>query len=70
MKGLATNDPLAIFSVASVLTLILAHELMAAIAGESDRFVIARRWLSRGFTVLGVVLVVLIAARFYYLRVS
>jgi hypothetical protein len=70
MKSLATNTALAIVSVASVLTLLVAHELLAAIAGDSDRFVMARRWLSRVFTALGVLLVVVIAARFYYLRAS
>jgi hypothetical protein len=70
MKSLTTNAVLAIFSVSSVLILIIAHEALAAIAGGSDRFVVTRRWLSWAFTILGVLLAVLIAARFYYLRTS
>jgi hypothetical protein len=70
MKSLSTNSALAIFSVSSVLILIIAHEVLAAIAGDSDRFVLTRRRLSWAFSILCVLLAVLIAARFYYLRAS
>jgi hypothetical protein len=69
VKAMATNAPLAIVTVVAVLLLITAHEVLAAIAG-TGRFVVARRWLVRGFTVAGIVLTVLIAARFYYLRAA
>lgn len=70
MKSLSANAPLAIFLVASVLALIVSHEYLAALAGDSDRFAMTRRWLSRAFTVLVVVLSLLIISRFYYLRTS
>ncbi|HXW34072.1 MAG TPA: hypothetical protein VEJ87_05790 [Acidimicrobiales bacterium] len=70
MKSLATNAPVAIISVASVLVLIITHEVLAAIAGDSDRFVLTRRWLSRLFSVLFVAVAFLIIIRFYYLRTS
>lgn len=68
MKSLVANAAVGIVTVVSVLVLIVMHEVLAAIAGTSDRYVVARRWLSRAFAVLGIVLAVLIAARFYYLR--
>jgi zinc transporter ZupT len=68
MKSLATNAPLAIATVAAVLLLIMAHEVLAAIS--TDRFVLAKRWLFVGFSVLAVVLTVVIALRFYYLRTT
>ena len=70
MRSLATNSALAILTVSSVLALIIGHELLAAVAGESNRFVVTRRWVSRAFTVLLVLLAVLIIARFYYLRAA
>lgn len=70
MKSLSTNAALAIFSVSSVLVLIIAHEVLAVIAGDSDRFVLTRRWLSWAFSILLVLLAVLVAARFYYLRLT
>jgi F0F1-type ATP synthase assembly protein I len=68
MKSLATNSLLAIVTVAAVLLMIMAHEVLAAIS--IDRFVLAKRWLVVGFTVLGLLLTVLIASRFYYLRAA
>ena len=68
MRSLTANAAFGIVAVASVLVLIVAHEVLAAIAGTSDRYVVARRWVSRAFAVLAVVLAVLIVARFYYLR--
>ncbi len=70
MKSLTTNSVLAIISVAGVIALIVTHELLAAIAGTSDRFVLARRWLFRASMVFGIVVAVLIVARFYYLRTA
>ncbi len=70
MRSLATNSALAIVTVSSVMVLIIGHELLAAVAGETDRFVVARRWLTWAFTVLLVLLAVLIIARFYYLRAA
>jgi hypothetical protein len=70
MRSLATDSALAIVTVASVLVLIIGHEVLAAVAGETHRFVVTRRWLSRAFTVLLVLLAVLIIARFYYLRAA
>jgi len=68
VRSLATSSPLAIVTVATVLLLIMAHEVLAAIS--SDRFVLAKRWLFVGFTVFAVVLTVIIALRFYYLRTT
>ena len=68
MRSLATDSALAIVTVAGVLVLIISHEFLAAVAGGADRFVVTRKWLSRAFTVLLVLLAVLIIARFYYLR--
>ena len=68
MRSLATNAALAIATVSAVLLLIMAHEVLAAIS--TDRFVLAKRWLVVSFTVLGLLLAVLVAARFYYLRAS
>jgi hypothetical protein len=70
MRSLATDSALAIVTVSAVLVLVIGHEVLAAVAGESNRFVVTRRWLSRGFTVLLVLLAVLIIARFYYLRAA
>jgi hypothetical protein len=68
MRFLAVNAPLAIVLVASVLVLIVSHEVLAAVAGPTDRFPVARRRLVWAFTVLGIMLTIVIAARFYYLR--
>jgi uncharacterized membrane protein (UPF0136 family) len=68
VKSLVANAALGIVAVASVMVLIVAHEVLATIAGPAPRFVQTRKWLSRVFTVLGILLAVLIAARFYYLR--
>ena len=68
MRHLAENSALAIVTVSSVLVLIIAHEMLAAIGGHSDRFVVTRRWLARVFFVLTAILALLIIARFYYLR--
>jgi predicted ferric reductase len=68
MRWLATSAPLAIATVATIIILIVAHELLAAIS--TDRFTPAKRWLTFGFAALGVLLTVLIAARFYYLRAA
>ena len=68
MKSLATNAPLAIVTVVAILLLIVSHELLAAISTE--RFAPAKRWLMFGFAALGLLLTVLIAARFYYLRAA
>ena len=46
----------------------LGHEVLAALAGGQGRFVTARRRLSLVVAILGVVLMVVIIARFYYLR--
>jgi hypothetical protein len=70
MRSLATDSALAIATVSAVLALIIGHEVLAAVAGGTDRFVVTRRWLSRAFTVLLVLLAVLIIARFYYLRAA
>jgi hypothetical protein len=70
MRSLATNSALAIVTVSSVMVLIIGHEFLAAVAGETNRFVVARRWVSRAFSVLLVLLAVLIIARFYYLRAA
>jgi len=69
MKTFVANAAVGIFAVASVVVLIVAHEMLAAIAGTSGRFVVARKWIARAFAVLGLLLAVLIIARFYYLRV-
>jgi len=68
MRSLASNAPLAIATVTAILLLIVAHELLAAVA--VDRFGPAKRWLTIGFAALGLLLTVLIAARFYYLRAA
>jgi threonine/homoserine/homoserine lactone efflux protein len=70
MRSLATDSALAIVTVTTVLVLIIGHEFLAAVAGETNRFVMTRRWLSWAFTVLLVLLAVLIIARFYYLRAA
>jgi hypothetical protein len=70
MKALASNAIVAIVTVASVLSLIVAHEVLSAIAGDSERFAETKRWVSRAFTVLGMILAGVIVARFYYLRSS
>lgn len=69
MRSLATNATLAIATVVAVILLITAHELLSAIAG-ADRVVVARKWLTGAFTVLGLLLTVLIFVRFYYLRAA
>jgi hypothetical protein len=69
MKSLASNAPLAIAAVVSVILLVMAHELLSAIAG-ADRFAPARKWLIRASVVTGLVVTVLIFARFYYLRAA
>jgi hypothetical protein len=48
--------------------MIAAHEVLAAIS--PDRFVLAKRWLVVGFTVLALILTVVIALRFHYLRAT
>jgi hypothetical protein len=68
MKALATNASLAIATVTAVLLVIMAHEVLAAIS--TDRFALAKRWLMVGFTALGLLLTVIVAARFYYLRAA
>lgn len=68
MKSLVANAALGIASVASVLVLIVVHELLAVIAGGADRFAVARRWLTVVIAVLVAALALLIIARFYYLR--
>ncbi len=68
MKSFVADATLAIATVAGVLALIVAHEVLAALAGGSERFAPARRWLAVAVGVLVVILAVLIAARFYYLR--
>ncbi len=68
MKSLVASAALGIASVASVLLLIVVHEVLAAIANGPDRFSVARRWLSVAIAVLVTVLAVVIIARFYYLR--
>lgn len=68
MKSLVANAALGIASVAAVLILIVIHELLAAMAGGPDRYVVARRWLSVVIGVLVALLAILIIARFYYLR--
>jgi hypothetical protein len=68
VKSLVANAALGIVSVASVLVLIVIHELLAAIAGGPDRFVVARRWLTIVIGVLVAALALIIIARFYYLR--
>jgi hypothetical protein len=70
MRSLATDSALAIATVTAVLALIIGHEVLAAVAGQTSRFVVTRRWLSRAFTVLLVLLAILIIARFYYLRAA
>jgi hypothetical protein len=68
VKTLVANAALGIVSVASVLILIVIHEVLATIADGPGRFTVARRRLSLAIAVLVVVLAVLIVARFYYLR--
>ena len=68
MRSLASNAPLAIATVTAMILLVVSHELLAAIA--TDRFTPAKRWLTFGFATLGLLLTVLIAARFYYLRAA
>jgi hypothetical protein len=68
MKALVANAALGIVSVASVLVLIVVHEVLAAVANGADRFVVARRRLSVAIAILGAVLALVIIARFYYLR--
>lgn len=68
MKSLVANAALGIASVSTVLILIAIHEVLAAIAGGPDRFVVVRRWLSVVIGLLVAVLAILIIARFYYLR--
>lgn len=68
MKTLVANAALGIVMVAGVLLLIVLHEVLAAVANGPDRFGVARRRLSVAIAVLVVVLALLIAARFYYLR--
>jgi hypothetical protein len=70
MRSLATDSALAIFTVTAVLVLIISHEVLAAVAGPAQRFVVTLRWLSRAFTLLLVLLAILIIARFYYLRAA
>jgi hypothetical protein len=68
VKHLVASAALGIVSVASVLILIVAHEVLATMADGADRFVAARRWLTVAITILVAVLAILIVARFYYLR--
>ena len=68
MKSLVANAAIGIASVASVLILIVVHEVLATIANGPDRFIAARRLLGVVIAVLVAVLAVLIVARFYYLR--
>jgi hypothetical protein len=68
MKSLVASAALGIVSVASVLVLIVVHEVLAAMANGPERFAVARRWLSVAIAILVAVLAVVIIARFYYLR--
>jgi hypothetical protein len=68
VRSFVASAALGIVSVASVLVLIVVHEVLAAIANGPDRFMVARRWLSVAVAVLSVVLAIVIIARFYYLR--
>ncbi len=68
MKSLVANAALAIVTVTAVLAVIVAHEVLAAIADGSQRFSVARRWLAVATAVLVVIVAAVIAARFYYLR--
>ena len=68
MRALATNAPLAITTVVAIIVLVVAHELLSAIS--TARFPRAKRWLTFGFASFGLLLTVLIAARFYYLRAA
>jgi hypothetical protein len=68
MKTFVANAAVGIISVSIVMVLIILHEVLAAIAGAGNRFVIARHRLARATTVFALLLAVLIAARFYYLR--
>jgi len=69
MRMLVSNAAFGILVVVPLLMLMVAHEVLAALAGGQTRFVSARRRLSVVVAVLGVVLAFVIIARFYYLRV-
>ncbi len=68
MRAFFSNGALGILVVAPVLALMVAHEVLAALAGGQSRFVTDRRRLTVVVVVLVVVLAVVIIARFYYLR--
>jgi hypothetical protein len=68
MKAFFSNGVLGILVVAPVLILMVAHEVLAVLAGGQTRFVTARRRLTLVVGVLVVVLAAVIIARFYYLR--
>ncbi len=69
MRMLVSNAAFGILVVVPLLMLMVAHEVLAALAGGQPRFVTVRRRLSVVVAVLGVVLAFVIIARFYYLRV-
>jgi hypothetical protein len=68
MRSFVANAAVGIVSVSIVLVLIIVHEVLAAIAGAGSRFVVARRRLAGATAGFALLLAVLIAARFYYLR--
>jgi len=68
MRTLVSNGAVGVLVVVPLLAVMVAHEVLAAMAGGQGRFVTARRRLSVVVAILGVVLMVVIIARFYYLR--
>jgi hypothetical protein len=68
MRSLVTDGLLGLAVTVPVLALLAVHELLSAIEGDSKRFAVARRNLSIVIWVLVVVVAIVVAARFYYLR--
>jgi hypothetical protein len=68
MKSFVANAAVGIVSVSIVVVLIMIHEVLSAIAGADGRFVVARRRLAVAATVFALLLAIVIASRFYYLR--
>ena len=68
MKSFVANAAVGIVSVSIVVVLIMIHEVLSAIAGADGRCVVARRRLAVAATVFALLLAIVIASRFYYLR--
>ena len=68
MRTLVSNAAVGVLVIVPMLVVMVAHEVLAALAGGQGRFATARRRLSVVVAILGVALMVVIVARFYYLR--